>query len=105
MQLNKLEIRTLMTLASGIENDEHRTGTIYEQLASKKLIVMGETPVLTDIGRNVVTHLLERMLPFAPSYIPMFDTKLSASIYETASNITEHYKAIMRDTGVEVERD
>lgn len=107
MILNKLEVRTLLTITSGIEVDEHRTGTIYEQLVGKKLIVIGETgiPVLTDIGKTAVTHLLDHMVKFAPSYIPLFDTKLSESIYNTASHITDQYKAIMRDNGLAPEED
>lgn len=107
MVLNKLEVRTLLTITSGMEFDEHRAGTIYEQLVAKKLITIGENgmPQLTDTGKMAVTHLLEHLVKFAPSYIPMFDTKLSESIYHTASNITDHYKAIMRDNGLAPEED
>lgn len=105
MQLSKVEIRTLLTITSGIEVKAYDTSTIYEQLIERKLIVgrEGGGYELTENGELVVNYILDRVIPLTPTFIPMFDSKLSSNIFQTACNITEHYKGLMREQGVDVQ--
>lgn len=100
MMLNKKQIRTLLTLTSGLpyeDEDESivmlRTSGVIEQDDGRY--------VLTDKGKIVVTNILDAVIKNeTPTYVHVFENKLEERIHDVARNITTHYQALMRVQGM-----
>lgn len=100
MMLNNKQIRTLLTLTSGLPYDIDDDS--FEKLQTTGVIeLQGNAYVLTDKGKVVVSNILDSIVKNStPTYVHVFETKLEERIHDVARNITTHYQELMREQGI-----